>query len=75
MATRHLEFHRDVEWAAQSEPLPTRNMPVQVFYGNTATTSCYVRRLRATYGTTNNFHEKDLQEPGPAPLFDHGYAR
>jgi hypothetical protein len=33
MATRHLEFHRDSECAA------TRNMPVQVFYGNTAITS------------------------------------
>ena len=42
MATRHLDYHRDDEWAAQSEPLPTRNMPVQIFYGNMAITSHYL---------------------------------
>ena len=47
MTTRHLNYHRDGEWTTQSEPLPTRNMPVQVFYGNMAITSHYVSRLRA----------------------------
>ena len=42
--------HRDGEWAAQSEPPPTRNMPVQVFYGNTAITSHYVSQIRAEIG-------------------------
>ena len=41
-ATWHLDYHQVGKWAAQSEPLPTRNMPVQVFYGNTAITSHYV---------------------------------
>ena len=50
MATRRLDYHRDSKWAAQSEPFPTRNMPVQVFYGNTATTSHYVSRIRAEIG-------------------------
>ena len=50
MAIRHLVYHRDGEWAAQSEPLPTRNIPVQVFYGNMAITSHYVSRLRKEIG-------------------------
>jgi hypothetical protein len=50
-ATQHLDYHRDGEWAAQSEPRPTRNIPVQVFYGNTAITSShYVSRIRAEIG-------------------------
>ena len=50
MATGHLDFHRDGEWAAQSESLPTRNMPLQVFHGSTAITSHYVSRLRSEIG-------------------------
>jgi hypothetical protein len=49
-ATWHLDYHRDGEWAAQSEPLPTRNMPVLVFYGSMAITSHYVSRIRAEIG-------------------------
>jgi hypothetical protein len=49
-ATRHLDYHRDGEWAAQSKPLPTRSMLVQVFYGNMAITSHYVSRIRAEIG-------------------------
>ena len=49
-ATWHLDYHQDGKWAAQSEPLPTRNMPVQVFYGNTAITSHYVSQIRAEIG-------------------------
>jgi hypothetical protein len=49
-ANRHLDYHRDGKWTAQSEPLSTRSMPVQVFYGNTAITSHYVSRLRAEIG-------------------------
>ena len=49
-ATQHLNYHRDGEWAAQSEPLPTRNMPVQVFYGNTAITFHYVSQIHAEIG-------------------------
>ena len=50
MATRHLDYHQDGKWAALREPLPTRNMPVQVFYGNMAITSHYVSRIRAEIG-------------------------
>ena len=59
MATRHLEFHRDGEWAAQSEPLLTRNMLEQVLYGNAAITSHYVRRLPAEIGA--EIHRDFLQ--------------
>ena len=59
MATRRLDYHRDSKWAAQSEPFPTRNMPVQVFYGNTAITSHYVSRLRAEIGA--DIHHDFLQ--------------
>ena len=41
---------RSQKWAAQSEPLSTRNRPVQVFYGNMAITSHYVSRIRAEIG-------------------------
>jgi hypothetical protein len=58
-ATRHLDYYRDGEWAAQSEPLPTRNMPVQVFYGNTAITSHYVSQIRAEIGADT--HHNYLQ--------------
>jgi hypothetical protein len=60
LATRGLDYHRDGEWAAQSEPLPTRNMLVQVFYGNTAITSShYVSRLLAEIGA--DIHHDFLQ--------------
>jgi hypothetical protein len=45
-ATRHIDYHREGEWAAHSEPLPTRNMPVQVFYGNTAITITLVETMQ-----------------------------
>ena len=40
-------------------PLPTRNIPVQVFYGNMAITSHYVSRLRAEIGA--DLHRDFLQ--------------
>jgi hypothetical protein len=59
-ATRHLDYHRDGEWAAQSEPLLSRNMPVQVFYGDTAITSHYVSRIGAEIGADTH---RDFLQP------------
>jgi hypothetical protein len=59
MATRHLDYHQDGNWAAQSKPLATRNMRVQALYGNTAITSHFVRRLRAEIGA--DLHRDFLQ--------------
>ena len=61
MATRHLDYHRDGKWAAQSEPLQTRNMPECKYSMATATavTSHYVSRLRAEIGS--DIHHDFLQ--------------
>jgi hypothetical protein len=49
MATRHMDIHRDGEWASQQNYLPTRNQPVVVSYKGQRIPSHYIVVLRYIY--------------------------
>ena len=56
-----LGYHRDGEWAAQSEPLPTRNMQVQVFKQSITGVANSGATLPGTHGRTIYPNEPSCQ--------------
>ena len=60
MATRHMNVHREGEWASQQNFYPTRNQPVVVSYMSRRIPSHYIKRLREAI--SSKAHRQYLQQ-------------